>query len=278
MSSNTAENVEIVYPDLPEILMKVKDVKGDVNGVGRVIGEDKELAKEVLATINAPYFDLVREIKSTEEAARMLGINRVVNLTTGRLLRGTIFQGRQKILNDLWATSVKIAVISVLVAKETKLAASDEVYTAALMHNSGMALMTQQIESYAASIKPAYFSEEHTIDEYEEAHFGMQHSSISAQLAMKWGLSGVIAKAIQNHHDATQIEKMVSSGTDEGETLLVLKVAEHITRLPGYLAQCVQDFEWEKIKDPILDELRLTEGMFKRFELTIKKKLAEIKS
>ena len=92
MSSNTVENVEIVYPNLPEILMKVKDVKGDVNGVGRVIGEDKELAKEVLATINAPYFDLVREIKSTEEAARMLGINRVINLTTGRLLRGAIFR------------------------------------------------------------------------------------------------------------------------------------------------------------------------------------------
>ena len=96
------ENLEITYPDLPEILLKVKEVKGDINGAGKVIGEDKDLAKEVLATINAPYFDLVREIKSTEEAARMLGINRVINLTTGRLLRGTVFHGKPKILNDLW--------------------------------------------------------------------------------------------------------------------------------------------------------------------------------
>ena len=176
------------------------------------------------------------------------------------------------------ATSVKVAVIAVLIAKETKLGATDEVYTAALMHNSGMALMAQQIESYAPSIKAAYFSEEHSIDEYEESHFGLTHSNASAQLAMKWGLSGAIVKAIKSHHNPEAIKKMVSSGTDEGENLLVLKAAEHIARLPGYLAQCVHDYEWEKIKDPILDELRFTEGMFKRFELTIKKKLAEIKS
>lgn len=278
MSGDTMDNIEIVYPDLPEILLKVKEVKGDVNGVGQVIGQDQELAKEVLATINAPYFDLVREIKSTEEAARMLGINRVINLTTGRLLRGTVYHGQPKILTDLWATSVKVAVIAVLIAKETKLGATDEVYTTALLHNSGMALMARQIDRYGAAIKPAYFSEDHTIDEYEEEHFGLTHSSVGAQLAMKWGLPGVIVKTIKNHHNTDQIIKMVDSGTDEGETLLVLKVAEHIARLPGYLAQCVNDHEWEKIKDAILDELKLTEGMFKRFENTIKKKLAEIKS
>ena len=223
MSGETVENLEITYPDLPEILLKVKEVKGDINGAGKVIGEDKDLAKEVLATINAPYFDLVREIKSTEEAARMLGINRVINLTTGRLLRGTVFHGKPKILNDLWATSVKVAVIAVLIAKETKLGATDEVYTAALMHNSGMALMAQQIESYAPSIKAAYFSEEHSIDEYEESHFGLTHSNASAQLAMKWGLSGAIVKAIKSHHNPEAIKKMVSSGTTKARTFWCLK-------------------------------------------------------
>lgn len=269
--------MDIIYPNPPEVLIRFKDVQGDLNAVGKLIEEYPELAKEVLSTINAPYFNLVREIKSAEEAARMLGMAKVVNLTTGRLLRTTIFKGEHQILKDLWGTSLKVAVISVLISKETGLAAADEVYTTALMHNSGMGLMAQQVEGYIDSIKPAYHSEDLSIQDYECKLIGISHAAVSAQLASKWGLPGSIAKAIKSHHDPEAINKMVESRSDEGEILLVLKVAEHIARLPGYLAQATKNIEWDLIKDPILDELKLTEGMFKRVELTIKKKLAEIK-
>jgi HD-like signal output (HDOD) protein len=269
--------MDIIYPDPPEVLIRFKDVQGDLNAVGKLIEEYPELAKEVLSTINAPYFNLVREIKSAEEAARMLGMGRVVNLTTGRLLRTTIFKGERQILKELWGTSLKVAVIGVLVAKETKLAAADEVYTTALMHNAGMGLMAQQVDDYINAIKPSYFSEDKSIEEFEQDLFNLSHPDASAQLAIKWGLPAPIIKAIKHHHSPDAINKMVTSGTDEGEILLVLKVAEHIARLPGYLAQAVNDLEWERIKDAILDELKLTEGMFKRVELTIKKKLAELK-
>jgi HD-like signal output (HDOD) protein len=270
--------MSIIYPDPPQVLIDFKDTKGDINAIAQIVSNNEILAKEVLSTINAPYFSLVREIKNAEEAVRMLGIHRVINLTTGRLLRTTLFSGSHKILKDLWATSLRVAVIGVLISKELRLAATDEVYTTSLFHNSGMALLVNDNDEYLKVIKAAYNAEDSDVSVFEQAELEMSHADLGAQLAMKWGLSGDIAKAIKYHHSPGKVTEMIDSGTDAGELLLILKISEHIARLPGYLTQCALDHEWEKIKEPVLDQLTLTEGMYKRFELVIKKKLAEIKS
>ncbi len=268
----------VILPERPEVLLEIKEAKSDLNAVAKVIEKHPELAKEVLATINAPYFSLVREIKTSDEAVRMLGMQRIINLTTGRLLRSTIFSGKDKILSDLWKTSIKVAVISVLISKELDISATDESYTTAVFHNSGMALLNQSNESYSKNIKGAYFSEAGEISEYERQHLGTCHAAIGAQLATKWGLSGSISKCIHLHHDPQKLITQIEKADETGELLLVLKLSEQITRLPGYLAQSVNNYEWEKIKEPIFDQLKMTEGMYRRFEVGIKKKLAEIKS
>jgi len=270
-----APTVEL--PVIPVVLKELKEAKNDLNTVAHVITQHPELAQEVLSTINAPYFSLVRDIKSAEEAVRMLGMQRIVNLTTGRLLRSTIFAGKDKLLSDLWKTSLKVAVISVLVSKELDVAATDESYTTAIFHNAGMALLNQSNASYSKSIKAAYFNEDGCISEFERQQFKTSHAALGAQLASNWGLSGAISKCINLHHDPQKLLAQIDKKDEAGELLLVLKISEQMARLPGYLAQCVDNFEWEKIKEPIFDELKMTEGMYRRFELVIKKKLAEIK-
>ncbi len=270
-----APSVEL--PGTPQVLVELKEAKNDLDAVAQVITQHPELASEVLATINAPYFSLVREIKSAEEAVRMLGMHRIVNLTTSRLLRTTIFAGKDKLLSDLWKTSLKVAVISVLISKELDIAATDESYTTAIFHNSGMAILNQVNKDYPKVIKAAYFDEKGYISEYEKQHLGTSHATLGAQLASNWGLSGAIGKCIHLHHDPEKLITQIEKKDEAGELLLVLKIAEQIARLPGYLAQCVNNHEWETIKEPIFDQLKLTEGMYRRFEVGIKKKLSEIK-
>ena len=278
MAETATSAPPIVFPAPPEILTELKDAKNDLNAIGKVITDHRDLAKEVLDTINAPYFSLVREIKSADEAVRMLGMHRIVNLTTSRLLRTTVFSGKHKLLNELWKTSIKVAVTSVLISKELDTASTDESYTTAVFHNAGMALLNQIAPEYPKAIKAAYFEENSQISEYEKQHFGSSHAALGAQLATNWGLSGSISKCIHFHHDPEKIIAQIDKKDDAGELLLVLKIAEQISRLPGYLAKCVDNHEWEKIKEPIFDHLKMTEGMFRRFEVNIKKKMAEIKS
>lgn len=139
------------------MLLELKGAGSDLNAISNVISQHPDLVKEVLATINAPYFSLVREIKSAEEAVRMLGMNRIINLTTGRLLRTTIFSGKDKLLLDLWKTSLKVAVISVIACKELSIASTDEVYTGAVFHDSGMALLNNSTPGYDKVLKSAFF-------------------------------------------------------------------------------------------------------------------------
>jgi|GEM_PF-2732885 len=278
MAESVVAAPSVKLPDTPQVLLELKGAKNDLNAVAQVITQNPDLATEVLGTINAPYFSLVREIKSAEEAVRMLGMHRIVNLTTSRLLRTTIFAGKDKLLSDLWKTSLKVAVISVLISKELDIAATDESYTTAIFHNSGMALLNQVSKDYPKAMKAAYFDEAGLISEYERKHLGVSHAALGAQLASNWGLSGAIGKCIHVHHDPDKIITQIEKKDEAGELLLVLKIAEQIARLPGYLAQCVDNHEWENIKEPIFDQLKLTEGMYRRFEAGIKKKLAEIKS
>jgi len=278
MAETEAAAPSVELPDTPQVLLELKGAKNDLNAVAQVITQHPDLATEVLGTINAPYFSLVREIKSAEEAVRMLGMHRIVNLTTSRLLRTTIFAGKDKLLTDLWKTSLKVAVISVLISKELDVAATDESYTTAIFHNSGMALLNQASKDYPKAMKAAYFDEAGQISEYERKLLGTSHAALGAQLASNWGLSGAIGKCIHLHHDPDKIITQIEKKDEAGELLLVLKIAEQIARLPGYLAQCVDNHEWENIKEPIFDQLKMTEGMYRRFEVGIKKKLAEIKS
>jgi len=268
----------ITLPEPPEVLIELKDSKGDINLVAQTVAKHESIAKEVLATINAPYFSLVRQIKNAEEAVRMLGINRVLNLTTGRLLRTTIYSGESKLLKDLWSTSLKVAVIGVLISKELKIASTDEVYATSLFHNSGMGLLEESFESYPKVIKDAYKMEDSNISAHEQDQLGTTHADLGSKLASKWGLSVEISKAIGLHHSPEQLVRQIQKGDEVGELLLILKLSEKIARIPGYLAQSPIDHEWEKIKEPILDHMTLTEGMFKRFELVIKKQLAGIKN
>lgn len=272
------DSSQIIFPPKPELLIALRDLGNDVNAVGRKIADDEELAKEVLSTINAPYFNLVRQIKSTEEAARMLGIDRVINLTTGRLLRADLFPKDTKIMNDLWSLNLKISVICVLISKELNIGASDEVYTMGLFHNAGMALLQKHNKDYLNLVRGAYISEAGKITATEQETLGLSHAHIGAELAQQWGLPGHIVNCIHKHHTPDDIVAALDKNNDTSELLLILKLAEYIGRLPGYVAKCHENHEWNVIQDAVLDKMELTEGMFKRFEHTIKKRLTEIKS
>jgi len=271
------DSSDIKLPPRPELLLSLRELGNDVNAVGKKIADDEELAKEVLSTINAPYFNLVRKIKSTEEAARMLGIDRVINLTTGRLLRGHLFPKDSKLLNDLWALNLRTAVLGVIIGKELNIGASDEIYTMGLFQNAGMALLQNADKSYLNLIRAAYLSEVGKITAAEEDQLGQSHARLGAKMAQEWGLPGHIVNCIHKHHSPDEITAQLEKDNDTSELLLILKLSEYIGRLPGYLAKSHENYEWAHLQDPILDKLELTEGMFKRFEHTIKKKMAEIK-
>ncbi len=277
MTEPTTTPISIELPIVPPLLGEITACGDDINLAGDVIARDHHLADEVLTVINAPYFQLVRKINSVQEAGRMLGLTRIFNLTTGRLLKAHVFNSQTKGIPELWQSSLKIAVLSVLISKKSGLGASDEVYTSALFHNAGMALLATSVDRYWSLIKAAYQLETGAVSDFEIEKIGQSHAQIGGELATSWGLTPAIGQVISMHHSPATINKQLQKHNDLSDILVVLKVAEYMARLPSYITRSPENFEWEQINEACLDYLELTEGMFKRFEHNIKTQMSEIK-
>lgn len=132
----TPEHSDIVLPDLPDIIQQICTPSVDISNLGSIISEHQELASEVLDTINAPYFNLVRQISSLDEAVRFLGQERIVKLATARSLKSAIFTRQNAFTEEIWSTSEKTAITCVLIAKELNVGDSETSYETGLYHKS----------------------------------------------------------------------------------------------------------------------------------------------
>lgn len=264
-------------PPRPAIVNRIVNAK-DLNEMGRAISEHDNLAKAVLATINAPYFALVREIKSVEEAVRFLGMSRVINFTLSRLLYQLVFQEEDELTTEVWRTSNKIAIGSVILAKEMNLPA-DEAFTLGLFHNAGMAIMDSFFEDYPETIQKAYNAEPGKFEATEIDKYGTCHAEVGARLAKKWGLEKSLCLAIEHHHKHDQMLDFIDNTQkrDAADLLVILKMAEKMANLPGYLAKCHLNHEWEHLESPLADHLKMTEGKLNKKISDLKLKVSEYK-
>jgi HD-like signal output (HDOD) protein len=265
-------------PPSPPLVARIVNAK-DLNDMGRAISEHPKLAKEVLSTINAPFFALVREIKSVEEAVRFLGMSRVINFTLSRLLFELVFQEEDELTTEVWRTSNKIAIGSVILAKTFK-APTDEAFTLGLFHNAGMAIMDSFFEDYAQVVQESYHTPEGKLDELETQKYGTSHAEVGAQLAKKWGLEKSLCLAIEYHHKHDEMIDFIhnSKKKDAVELLVILKMAEKMANLPGYLAKCHSNFEWEHIENHLALHLNISEAKLNKKISDLKVKVSEYKN
>ena len=278
--SQAANQTNITLPDLPEIIQQICKPSVDINNLGGIISDHQDLAEEVLDTINAPYFNLVRNISSLDEAVRFLGQERIVKLATARCLKTAIFTRQNAFTEEIWSTSEKTAIACVLIAKELNRLTPESAYEAGLYHNTGMAILFNHFDNYRQIIKAAYKHESGAISAFEQHHLKNNHASIGAELAKKWHLSDVQCEVIKHHHSQKWINNVFSVSNEDPELsdmIAILKLAEYIVHLPGFLAQVPINHEWSQIQEKILEHFDLNEMKLERLKRIVKEQMAEIK-
>ena len=272
--------VEIELPDLPDLIKEICKPSVDINNLGSIISKDPELVAEVIDTINAPYFNLVRKISSIDEAVRFLGQERIVKIATAKSLRTAIFKRQHAFTEELWRTSNRCAVACVLLAKELKRLDADSAYELGLYHNTGCALLFNYFDNYRLVLKSAYKHESGAIFAFEHHHLKIQHGDLGADLAGKWHLSDTQSEVIRHHHSSKWIERTLDESDHHQELsdmIAILKLAEFISQLPGYLVQVPVHHEWKIISEKIMDYFDLTDLRLERLKRIVKEGMAESK-
>lgn len=95
MNSLLLEIIEKL-PPLPKTVSELSnyiDAKGseaDVAGVAKIISKDPLLTAEILRLANSAYYGVSREVFSVQQAAALLGINTIKNMTISNAIRGKL--------------------------------------------------------------------------------------------------------------------------------------------------------------------------------------------
>lgn len=256
------ESLEL--PSMPEALQALQreqaSAEPDMERLSEIIASDISLSAEVLKAVNSPAFGLSVPQSSIPNAVMMLGLDNVLNITTGIALRCSMNGGDCSRSDRFWDTASDVAQVSATLARRLTGVPADMAYTLGLFHDCGIPLLMARFVDYSATLKEE--SEQGCFTRLEGEHYGIDHTRVGYEVARRWELPTPIAQAIRLHHRYLDVLEQTDKVDELVPSLLsVLKLAEHISVCFRGLAfrNSKEDKEWELLKYAILDQLELDE-------------------
>ena len=127
---------------LPEVYLKVRrlmdDQAADIYDFAEVISVDPNLSTRVLKVVNSAYFGFPEPVESISRAINMIGIGPLHNMVLGISAISSLSLPNDILpLNTFWRASLFSGVLARLLAEQLKLAKSDHLFIAGLLHEIG---------------------------------------------------------------------------------------------------------------------------------------------
>ena len=212
MASETLTLEDIVnktadLPSLPAaaiaVMRESESATGSAQTVARYLSQDQALTVRVLRLANSAFYGLSRQIMDVPEAVVVLGMRCVRNLCLvastyswmSKPLKGYSLGPRER-----WAHSFGVAVGAQLVANKARAAASDQAFTAGLLHNVGKVALSVWIEDKMNGMMAIACRDGLTFDEVERKTLGYDHAEVGAHLGVIWNLPNPLVDVMRFHH------------------------------------------------------------------------------
>jgi putative nucleotidyltransferase with HDIG domain len=182
----------------------------DIGRVARLVESDPALTSELLTFVNAPIFGLPSKMTSASHAARLLGLDAVLALTTTVAVRNLMrFVTRSNSVRRLWRHSMATSLIAAEIAPCYGLP-KDLAQTAGILHDLGrIGLVAAGGETYPEVMGRNYKTSAE-VREAERAAWGMDHCEAGALLGTAWKLPKSLQQAIARHHESLAGNDLVS--------------------------------------------------------------------
>ena len=248
----------IVIPPCPQIVVDIQLELAlpdpDINKIADLINKDAGISGSVLKAINSPLFGLAGKVKSVTHAVSLLGLKNVVNIVTALSLKKVLSDDSIASMNRFWDTANDVANTATIVSKYTKLCTPDEAYSIGLFHNCGVPLMMMKFPDYMTVLEASYASADSHIVKIENEHYKTDHTVLGFYTAKTWTIPESLCEAISTHHCCESIfSHNPEIKTPVKNLLAVLKISEHISNSYKTLGGSDNDYEWEQIKNHVLD-------------------------
>jgi HD-like signal output (HDOD) protein len=187
-----------------EVRREAESKTASLKAIGAIISKDLGMTAKILQLVNSAYFGFYGKVATAEQAVNLLGVDTVqaLVLTVHAFSHFAPTQGSQFNIGHLWEASTQTGVIARAIAKAEQAPAImiDEAYTAGLLHDVGMLVLTANLLTrYDVILKTAH-ERDIPLWEAERQELGATHADVGAYLLGLWGLGDPIVEAVAFHH------------------------------------------------------------------------------
>ncbi len=186
-----------------KVLKLLDDPDASAGQVERLLKQDPSLTVNLLKLTNSAYFGIPSKVGSVRHATAMLGWKRLSKLVMAACVSAITdrqIPGYDLPSGVLWQHSVAVSVTAEGLMRELKVAESDEIFTAALLHDLGKLILggfveedLKEIQTLAARGIPFQTAEQEVL--------GTDHAEIGALMLESWSFPPNLVSAVRWHHD-----------------------------------------------------------------------------
>jgi len=188
---------------LPEVYLKVRrlmdDPHSDIYDFAEIISVDPNLSSRVLKVVNSAYFGFPEPVDSISRAVNLIGIGQLHNMVLGISAISSL-----KLPNDIlpldtfWRASLFSGVLARLLAEQMKLAKSEHLFVAGLLHEIGHLVLYSKFPLQALAAQQLTETQGKQIHEAEMQVLGCHYGDIGAMLMANWKLSETLQTLTRN--------------------------------------------------------------------------------
>jgi putative nucleotidyltransferase with HDIG domain len=220
------------FPSMPAAALKLLTLLKDENTsnaqIEQILRYEPGLTANILKLTNSAFFGLPTKIGSIRQAILMIGWKKLTQIVLASCVSAIIdkpVQGYDLSAGDLWRHSVAVSVASETLAKELKLPVSEEVFTAALLHDVGKMVLGRYVKEDIAVIDGEEMQDV-PFEQVERSMFGIDHAEIGANILRRWSFPPAMISAVRWHHEPDSAPK-------PGPMIDVVHVADVLCLMSG---------------------------------------------
>lgn len=193
-------------PALPRHLFELNALLAsspvNVREVSSLIRSVPNLTAQLLRLCHSAPFGLRWRVESVEQAAILLGPEKLQNLLFAcRLMEVTREHFTQAQLEPFWRYSLLTALASERLGRQLEVGDAGQAYLGGLLHDVGRIPLLLVVGEENTSVSLWLKGEDRDLAAMEREYFGLDHCEVGRWLGVQWELDPALIEAIESHHE-----------------------------------------------------------------------------
>ncbi len=192
-----------------KILKLIEDPKSSASDIEALLRYDPSITANILKITNSAYFGIPTKIASIRQAVVLIGwekLGKLVMTTCVNAVMDKAVPGYDLSPGDLWQHSIAVSVAADILTKELGMEGSDEVFTAALLHDFGKLVLGAHVKDDFAAIE-SVAKEGIPFQIAERRVLGTDHAEVGGLLLETWSFPDSLVQTAKWHHDPDLAEE-----------------------------------------------------------------------